>query len=213
MTELTTFIVSGGVVASIIVFVVKSLISKSIDAGVMNYKLRLDKELDAHKHSLELLKIQYQIQFSSLNEKRGAFIAQLFSEMYELEKALQDFTSVFKFGNWTQFTDADKALIAKHEETKALFEKNRIYLENHLCDAIQQNFDFIEQIIFEMAKAKHMGQSLNKPNQQAYFPEGSTPTDKWAEQDQKARKDIVDNRKLLAEQFRQLLGVLPENNR
>jgi hypothetical protein len=193
-----------------ITFLAKLFFTKSAEAAVLKYGSELQEQLESHKSELELLKVKYQIQFSALNEKRGTFIAQLYSELYDLEQALQAFTSVFKGGDWTQFTDEDKSLLAKHKETKALFEKNRIYLENHVCEAIQQNFDSITQIIFEMTKAKRMGQSLNKPNQQAHFDEGSTPTDKWAEQDQKAREDIVTNRKMLAEQFRQLLGISPE---
>jgi hypothetical protein len=212
MNELTAFILSGGVLSGIIVFVVKSLISKSIDAGVMNYKFRLNKELDAHKHNLDLLKIQYQIQFSSLNEKRGEFIAKLYSEMYVLEQKIQNYTSVIQ-QNWTEFGESYTQVEQQLKKVTFLFEANRIYLAEDLCATIESNLGMVKQMIFEMSKAKKMGEAIGKTMVSVDFPEGKSPVEIWSEQDQKARKDIVKNRKLLAEQFRQLLGVLPENNR
>lgn len=209
MDKLIAFIFTGGALAGGIVYVVKILIAKAIDAGVLNYKSRLDKELDAHRHSLELLKIQYQIQFSSLNEKRGEFIAKLFSEMYELENAIQNYTSVIQ-NDWTEFGETYNAVDGQFKRVKSYFERNRIYLDEQLCNEIEQSLILVDNMVFQMSKAKSMGKTPGKTMTSVEFPEGKTPTEIWSEQDQKARKELVNNRKQLAQQFRLLIGVLPD---
>jgi len=197
----------AALIIAALTFLAKLFFTKSAEAAVMKYGSELQVELESHKSELELLKVKYQIQFSSLNEKRGEFIAQLFSEMYDLEKALQDFTSVIRKSDWTVFDEKDKKVYLIFESVRNLFEKNRIYLDEQLCDTIDNNFVFILDVIIEMSKAKKMGDALGKVTITADFPEGKTPVEIWSIQDQKARKDIVENRKKLAKQFRFLLGV------
>lgn len=202
MNELIAFIVTGGALAGGIVWVVKILIAKSIEAGVKTYELRLDKELESHRHQLELMKIQY----STLNDKRGEFIAKLFSRLYELEVDLQNYTSVIQ-PNWTEFGEPFRKVKRTLEETQSLYERNRLYLDETLCKSIDENFEMIRNTFFNMSKAKHMGSALNGPYHSPVTIRDLSVTDLWGEQDEKARKDIVENRMKLAEQFRALIGV------
>ncbi len=207
MNELIAFILTGGALAGAIVYVVKILIAKAIDAGVLNYQLRLDKELEAHKHSLDLIKIQFQIQYSALNHKQGEFIAQLYSSLYDLERDLQHYTTVFQGGEWSQFTERDQKVIDSLKSTRNLFEKNRIYLEDELCNSIENNIKDVEEIIIKMRLAKENAKLLGKDMPNNFLKEGETPAEVWKAQDERARNEITENRKKLAVIFRELLGV------
>jgi len=202
MNELIAFILTGGAVAGGIVWVVKILIAKSIDAGVKTYQLRLDKELESHRHQLELMKIQY----SSLNDKRGVFIAELYSMFFELETALQSVTTIFQGGEWSSIGEKDKQLMEQLHLVNAYFEKNRILISDNLCAFIENNIKEVESIFEKIIFAKSAS-SWEFVDDLPIVPVKKTPTEIWQEMDLLARNKIKENRKELAEQFRVLIGV------
>ena len=205
MIEMITMIISGSALAGLIVYVVKILIAKAIDAGVVNYKYRLDKELEVTKHNLDLLKIQYQIQFSSLSEKRGEFIALLHSKFYDLQTQLEEYTKIINNTSFSEIGESDEQLIELHKDTIVLFEKHRIYLEDEHCQMIENNLKDIKTVIEKMILAKN-AKKWPSSDVNLDVGEGQLPEEIWQEQYHKVKQDINYNRLTLAKQFRQIIS-------
>jgi hypothetical protein len=206
MKEILGVLTASTLIVGVIAFVTKSIINKLIDTGADIFKNKMEKELEVHKKNLDLIKIQYQIQYSSLNEKRSDFIAQLFNLLYDLEISLQKYTSVIN-SDWPKVGMNDFHVNTRFDETKSLFEKNRIYLESSLCDSIELNLNEIEKMIRDMSVAKAKASALGNGAPITNFKEGESPVEIWSKLDTKARGDIINNRKLLTVQFRKLIGV------
>lgn len=205
MKEIITILGGGSIIIAAIVWLAKTTISKAIDAGTDAFKHRLDKDLEVHKKNLDLMKIQFQIQYSSLNEKRGKVIAKLYSLLYDLEQDLLYYTDLFYGPKWVEETERDKQATATLVKTKELFEKNRIYFDKELCDKIDKIIIDREDVITKMREAKINAKIIGEIDKK-YREEGD-PVAIVIEQNEKVRGEIAESRKLLAGEFRKLLGV------
>ncbi len=205
MNDLITIIAGGSIVTAALIWLAKSIISKAIDTGGDVFKNKLDKELEVHKKNMDMMKIQYQIQYSSLQEKRGEVIAELYSLLYDLEQDLRTFTSVGQT-DWLNDLESDKIATKTLEKTTAFFEKNRIYFEQGLCDKLEEILIERREVIKEMRKAKVTAKQLRE-NTDLKIADDQMPMSKWFEQEDKVKGQIADSRKQLADEFRVLFGI------
>lgn len=203
MKEIITILGGSGIIISGIVWLAKVTISKMIDAGTDTFKHRLDKDLEVHKKNLDMMKIQYQIQYSSLHEKRGKVISKLYSLLYDLEQDLLYYTDLFQGPEWVEDTERDKKATETFSKVKELFEKNRIFFDEELCGKLEQIIDDRKDIITEMRKAKikakHIGTGKIK--------DADDPVLICMEQNKKVQGEISESRKQLADEFRVLFGI------
>ncbi len=206
MKEIITILGGGSIIIAAIVWLAKTTISKAIDAGTDAFKHRLDKDLEVHKKNLDLMKIQFQIQYSSLNEKRGEIISSLYSLLYDLEQDLLYYTDMFQGPEWVTETERDTKAAKTMMKTKELFEKNRIYFDSELCDKLDRMLIERENVIKSMRKAKitakHLGEGADIDVDSSEMPNSI-----WSNQYEKVRSDIADSRKRLADEFRTLFGI------
>jgi len=203
MKEVIAILGGGSVIMAAFVWLAKVTISKAIDAGTEAYKHRLDKDLEVHKKNLDLMKIQFQIQYSSLNEKRGKVIAKLYSLLYDLEQDLLYYTDIFQGPEWITETERDKKAATTLAKTKELFEKNRIYFDEELCDKIDQIIKDEFEVINQMRKARITAKTMSKGKMN----EKDNPGMIWYEQNKKVQGKISKSRKQLADEFRVLFGI------
>jgi hypothetical protein len=56
------------------------------------YKLDIDKNLEEYRNKLEILKLEYQVQFSRLHEKRSEVIETIYQKLVRLNFAILDLT-------------------------------------------------------------------------------------------------------------------------
>jgi hypothetical protein len=206
MEELIKILGLGATVTAGLVWLAKIVISRAIDAGGDAYKNRLASELEVHKSNLDMMKIQYQIQYSTLNEKRGEIIAKLYSVLYDLEQDLMYYTSLAQGAEWVSDMERDKKAMKTFSETKEIFEKNRIYFSENLCNKLENVLIEREEVIKNMRKAKiiatHIGQT-----KEIQIGDTKKPMEIWMKQEEIAREEIVESRKQLADEFRSLIGV------
>lgn len=206
MKEFIALIAGGGIITGAIVWLAKSIITKAIDAGGDIFRQKLDKELEVHKNNLDMIKIQYQIQYSSLNEKRGKVIAELYSLLYDLEQDLKYYTSMAQGPEWVDDTERDEKARVTLVKTKEVFEKNRIYFEENLCDKLDAIFVERESVITNMRKAKIRAKNIGD-GAGIKIKEEDMPLSIWFEQEDKVCGEIADSRKELADEFRVILGI------
>lgn len=209
MNELITILGGGSIIMAAIVYLSKAIISKAIDAGGNAYQLKLDKELETHRQELDLLKIQYQVKFSSLHEKRGEVISELYGLLYKLELDIQHYTSLGKGQEW--ITDDKFEIEAKKTycDIEKLFETNRLFFSESICanidSLLKERWEIISQMGKARLQAKLFGESIRVD-----LPEEKQPISIWMEQDRKAHEIINLSRIELAKEFRKLIDV--ENN-
>lgn len=106
------------------------------------FKHSLNEKLEEHKHKFELIKHEFQIQFSSLHQERTSVIKTLYANLVELHSAITIFTSLFH----PVYEDADKEDKERVARVgKAIidftnhFLVNRIFIPHEICEKI----DFI----------------------------------------------------------------------
>ncbi len=206
MKEFIALIAGGGIVTAAIVWLAKSIITKAIDAGGEIFKNRLEKELEVHKKNLDMMKIQYQIQFSSLHEKRGEVIIELYSLLYDLEQDLKYYTSKAQGSEWVSDTKRDDKAKNTLVKTKEVFEKNRIFFEEDLCDKLDKIIKERENVIKKMRGARITAKNLAE-GPWLELDGTELPRNIWFKQEEKVRGEIVDSRKQLADDFRVLFGI------
>jgi hypothetical protein len=205
MNETIGILTGGTVIAGLIVWATKLIIAKVVETGGEVFKTKLDKELAVHQKNLDLIKIQYQIQYSSLNEKRGKVIAKLYSLLYDLEQDLLYYTDLFYGPKWKDETERDKQAAATLAKTEELFEKNRIYFDEELCDKIDKIIIDRADVITKMREAKIEAKIIGEVDKK--YRKEADPVAIVIDQNEKVRGEIAESRKLLAEEFRALIGV------
>jgi len=198
-------------ISSIIIYLGKRFIDKSLELGVEKYKNTLDKDLETHKlelskqsdafkAELKISELEHQIKYSKLHEERALTIKQLYSLLIELQTFLGHLTSPFQGPEWT--TDTKREIDARLalDNFKNYFLQNRIYFSIGLCDKIDAILKLGWDIIVEMSVTK-VTAVYNSTG-----PERADSLNKWHEQDVKVKSEINSARLDLEAEFRKLIG-------
>ncbi len=202
--EITRYIVTvlagSSTIGVIIVFLGKTIITKSSDIILAN-----------HKNKLDLLKIEHQIRFSKLNEERGNVIKEIFQSLYNLEEKLKTLTTTAQGPDWINDNVREESAIKQLNQTKDLLEVNRIFFSENQCNSIEKTLNECLDVIDRMCKAKQnytfREQIRVSGGADTFTNDDENPLKIWQSAEKKVKKEIKEERLKLAKEFRDLIGV------
>jgi hypothetical protein len=132
------------------------------DAKVFETQLKAgaDAEIERLKHSLELFAVEHQVRFSNLHAKRAEVIAEIYSQMVEVEQHGKRFVYVDVFDQTRQqaYAETMKRLV----EFFFFLEKRRIYLPENICSLMQKFVDTIRRHVIRTNIYEPIEQPLNQ---------------------------------------------------
>jgi len=178
---------------------------QNIEQENKNLQLGLDKDLETYKNKLEILRLEFQVQFAELHSKRSDIIAILYKRLSALNGAMLDLTARGHFVK----EDADK-----EEETRSINANNafvkfsKYYLPNkiYFTEDIAKKLDSILQTFWDKAwnysfiKGRIKDGDLHIEDWKQYSKELREISDAVIKESQSTMIDLEN-------EFRELLGV------
>jgi hypothetical protein len=217
----TILSLGSATVAAVGVFVAKALFNKSLDALMEARRYSMDKELEIHratlsrdterfKSELDILVMQNQVKFTALHEERGTVLKTIYTSIYQMEQDLEFMTSFGQGPEWiTDDTRVEKAS-AVTGELNGYFERNRIYLEDSICEKIMSTIKLSNSIISRMRQARlkeRMNERRRAANQQVPEDQTEQPHRIWEESEERVHSEFNTARLGIAKEFKTLVGV------
>jgi hypothetical protein len=211
ITTVVATIGGGGVALGAAAWLVKAIVTDRMarDAEIFKARLQTDAnaEIEKLKHSLQMATLEHQVRFSKLHEKRAEVIAKVYMRLVELQSVAH------RFAVNDAFTDSSRSREAFDKVTKAghiLFrfvQMNRLYLPESICSSVER---FAHEIKKEVSHV-HVGSMMeDRVIGDQSFPlsdaERRFRTETFNKAWEAFDKDIPAARKLLENEFRELLG-------
>ena len=170
-------------------------------------QLGLDKSLEEYKNKLEILRLEYQIQFAELHVKRSEIIIELYGLLTDLNSAILDLTERIHLSNSSIDAEAEKrARVKRMNDTYHAFlihyHKHKIFFSK----AVVVQLNEIQQ--FSLTKAldfTYIGNRLKSGEMQPeIWKDFMEKSQKISEE---VRTKIPSALEKLEDEFRKLLGV------
>jgi uncharacterized membrane-anchored protein YhcB (DUF1043 family) len=210
-TDIIKFLISISGLSTIIIYIVKKLVDKSLDAGIEKYKGNLNLELESHKAELAKVNTEHQFKYSKLYEQRADKIRELYTMLYELEQKLKFLTSLFQGSEWSTDKERDEAVRNQVLSLEEALELNRIYFNDGLCSKIQSIIEqsrAIQNQIFGAKLIQKRHDDLIATNRGQAIVDPHEPVNKWRDAGFLVEIEINSARLELANEFRSMIGVV-----
>ena len=196
----------GGI--GIIGFIVKKLFETYLAKNVDKYRSQLDKETDIFKHQLQLITQEHQIKYFKLHNDRAEVIKELYQKLIIMEEAMRSYMAKYKPA------DSDNEQLQKKASEFAIsfflfFHQNEIFFDDVICSLIKE----IDEIYVE-AWNKY---SFHNTKEDIQIASDNNLYRTKRIEELKSVWDTI-NKKIppikteIANQFRNLLGVIHDNN-
>lgn len=144
---LLTTLGGGTAILGAVAWLIRTVLNHALtrDAEAFKARLKADTDIEAEKlkSSLQIVAFEHQIRFSSLHAKRAEVIAEIYSQMVEVEQHGKRFVYVDVFDQTRQqaYSETMKRLV----EFFFFLEKRRIYLPESICTLMQKFVDTIRR--------------------------------------------------------------------
>jgi len=168
-------------------------------------QLELDKNLETYKNRLEILRLEFQVQFAELHTKRSKIIVKLYKHLTELYSSMLSLTARIH----GVVEDAEKEEQGRIERAnKAFYEFNQYYFPNKIffSEIVTSKLDKIQSFIwdkvwdFNYIKNQIRGERLDPDTWKSFSNDlKKISTD--------VHKEIPETLIDLENEFRELLGV------
>lgn len=138
------------IVGALIVYFVKDLVSKSLDAQLQNHKAALDKDVKEFElrlsNQLNKLSFEYQTKFSTFHQKEVEVIGEVYGR---LANAHSPINQLLVKQAWTVDEETQKSLVDSALKSIREFENyyraHRIYLDHDICDKLDSLHESISK--------------------------------------------------------------------
>lgn len=125
-------IILASIGGSAVLFTVLALLARSLINQL------LSKDIETFKKNLEKTAFEHQIQYSQLHEKRASVTADLYASLVELNKRAGIFVSHVMIAEREKTLEKLKELWKAADDFKDIFQKNRIYFDERICDKLEK---------------------------------------------------------------------------
>jgi hypothetical protein len=126
--ELGKFLISTTVLGGLIIWLFQKMISIKLSTDLERFKLELQHSLDKEK-----------FKFTKLHEETALLLKALYTEFYSINKQLIEINKIVDRDNYDSVKIDN--LFNKIIEVEDYYKKNRILLNENLCDKIDELFD------------------------------------------------------------------------
>ena len=90
------------------------------------------------KHELQMVSLEHEVRFSKLHERRAEVITSLYTLLVEVQWAVQSLVAMAEFGGEPPKQEKYVTAMNKSAEFFREFDKNRIFLPEHVCQQIEE---------------------------------------------------------------------------
>ena len=181
-----------------------------LNKSLQDYQTKLERDSKLFENKLNKLSAEHQIQFSKLHELRAEKISEIYSKLWDLESALNEYTTMWQGPGFENEIEKERLVKNRIEETVELYLKNRIYFSVKICESIDLLIGESKTAVSQMRLAKDAA-ARNELKMKTYNPPSEKDSSEMLKRWEKAEKIVVENiketREKLEEEFRYLLGV------
>ena len=197
-------------VSTIIIWLGKFIITKTVDVGIEKYKAELVKDIDKHKADLSKITLEHQIVFSKLHEQRAEKIRLLYRKIMELEKALRHSTTPVQGGDeFSKDTARENEVLSEILSLTELLDSERIYFSESTIEKIDIIIKESSEIRKEMWSVRYSHEQYSKlvRDNQTVPKSLLEKMHKWSEVDERVESQFKILKLELANEFRYMLGT------
>jgi hypothetical protein len=169
-------------------------------------KLDIDKELEGYKNKLELLRLEYQVQFSKLHEKRSEILELIYHKLFDLNQAMLELTTFIRPATENPNKEESERLTSTNQvfhDFNTYYRKHKIYLTPETCiilDKLVKHYWVTGLDVAEVRNAREL-----VPVDNSYFKDAMT---RYRAAYKELRDEIPNVLLLLETDFRKILGVI-----
>ncbi|MDP8239905.1 MAG: hypothetical protein P9X24_12510 [Candidatus Hatepunaea meridiana] len=175
----------------------KSKLKARTDAGIETHKAQLKSQMDVEieklKSSLSIAAAERNIKFSKLHEKRASVIAETYSLLNELYRAVDNYVKVFEPAGGKPRKERCKIAVKALQALRKYYSKRIIFLPQSMVEKIRK---------IDIELAKTFLEFANDIDSQ----EGTGNTKQWYKIFERMKGEIKDAFGELENEFRKLLG-------
>jgi hypothetical protein len=211
VTTVVATVGGGGVALGAAAWLVKAIVTDRMARDAEMFKTRLqtdaNTEIERLRHSLQMATLEHQVRFSKLHEKRAEVIADVYARLVKLQSVAERFAVNDAFADSSRSREAfDKVT----EAGRSLFltvQMNRLYLPESVCSSVERFAHEVRREVSHVHIGSMMedrvieGHTIQLSDAERRF-RMNTFNKAWEVFD----KDIPAARKLLENEFRELLG-------
>lgn len=194
------------IIVAALTWLARSLFSQYLSRDIEKFKAKLQlesqRELAQIQSSLGIAAFEHQIRFSQLHEKRATIISELYGAIVELHKSVDNFIRFLASSSSEKRNSNLQKIWEAADRFKVLFEKNRIFFSEKICEKIENLNESMSKPISEIVI------HLEVSRQQNWDVLGKT----WGEAQKRLVEEIPIIKTELETDFRRLLGVLGASN-
>jgi hypothetical protein len=161
---LLTTLGGGTAFLAVAAWLIRTALDQALTRDAEAFKARLkadaDVETEKLKSSLQMIAFEHQIRFSNLHAKRAEVIADIYSQMVEVEQHGKRFVYVEVFNQTRQ--QAYSETMNRLVDFFFFLEKRRIYLPENICNLMQNFVDTIRKHVIRTNIYEPIEQPLNE---------------------------------------------------
>lgn len=184
-----------------IVFLLRKFFEQTLSRDIERFKFNLQSELEQSKlrleNELQTKNFEFQTKFTSYHQKQADVIGELYGMLNETEWEVEELVHPLRPGGESVNGERVHETECKCIELSRFFSKNRIYLDNDLCEKMDTIIKVLRKAIttFDFS---HM--SLN----------GKPSLDIWMEAWNVLVKELPPIKRAIESQFRESLSIVPD---
>lgn len=181
---------------------------QNIEQENRNLQLDLDKNLETYKHRMEILRLEFQVQFAGLHAKRSEIIVELYKKLAELNSSMLNMTARMhgviddaEKEEQERITKANKAFM----EFNSYYIPNRIFFSEELVDKLDKVNSFVWDKVWDFSyiKTQLKDKEIDRDNWKVFSTQLKDLSIEVHNKIPTALKDLEN-------EFRKLLGVNSE---
>jgi DNA primase large subunit len=211
VTTVVATVGGGGVVLACAAWLVKAIVTNRMarDAEMFRTRLQTDAntEIEKLRHSLQMATLEHQVRFSKLHEKRAEVIAEVYGLLVELHRLGEWFALNDAFSDAPRHSESFENVSAAGRKLFLFVQMNRLYLPESVCTSVETFAQAVTKEVLHvragsMIETRVIGTQTVEPSEKEREFRTKTFNKAWEVFD----KDIPAARKLLENEFRELLG-------
>lgn len=128
-------------------FLIKSLVTNSLNKDLEAYKSKLNTDLEAHKSSLtkdieafksvlQVSAVEHQVRFTKLHDKRAEVIQTLYSKLVALDLAIHSVLKLFHKTGEPSLEEKVREYGRLHNEFNDFYLPNKIFFDAQACKVL-----------------------------------------------------------------------------
>ncbi len=198
---------SSAVLFGVLGYFAKSLVSQLLAKDIENHKSKIkfeiDLELTKFKSEIEKSAFEHQTRFSKLHDKRAEVIADLYSRIVDLYIHVNVFTKIEMPITEKNQKEKKRKLWGAVEHYRDYFFKHKIFLEQELCNKIEQLDSSMSLPISKLMM------HIEKYGQNNDF---APVIEAWQQAQKTIDTSVKEIKQEIEDEFRVILGVIEKND-